>query len=60
MLLYKDNAIINKPTGITKDRLVTGMVRSRITYVPATTPCQFARVTYIQLLSDQYRDIFNG
>ena len=42
--------------GITRDRLVTGTIRTKIAYMPQATPCGFAQVQELQILSRLYRD----
>ena len=46
---------IFKVLGLNKERIVTGEVRTKIVYLPQATPCGFAQVPAIQILSKLYR-----
>ena len=42
--------------GINPERLVTGLSRAKVVYMPQSTPCGFAHPQSLQLLSKLYRD----
>ena len=42
--------------GINPERLVTGLSRAKLVYMPQSTPCGFAHPQSLQLLSKLYRD----
>ena len=42
--------------GINPERLVTGLSRAKLVYMPQSTPCGFAHPQSLQLLSQLYRD----
>ena len=42
--------------GINPERLVTGLSRAKVVYMPQSTPCGFAHPQSLQILSKLYRD----